>query len=236
MREARRGRYSRAALALGGWAVAALLSTPSAYAQDTKDGSKETAALASLAGEYVDSQMEMVAGIRLNADGTFLYGLTVGALDERGQGRWKRVGDEIELTSDPRPVAPTIAAAQVEETGGTPFAIRLVAPSGNDVPGVDFTVECAGGEPITGYTGGGPWSVPDGEQCMPRAITFAKPSYRLQSPRLRLDARAGRTATFLLTPNDFGVADMTGMRLKIDGKTLTLHREDGTLNFKRVER
>jgi hypothetical protein len=180
--------------------------------------------------------MELVAGLRLNADGTFQYGLTVGSLDERAQGRWKRSGALIELTSDPRPVAPAITAGPVKPAPGEPFAIRLVGPNGSDVPGVDFTVEFDAGPPLEAYTPGGPWTAPADERRVPRFVTFAKPSYRLRSPRLPVDGRAGRVATFLLTPNDFGVADVTGTRLEIDGTTLVLRRHDGTLRFKRVER
>jgi hypothetical protein len=193
-------------------------------------------ASAQLAGEYVHSQMELVAGIRLNADGTFQYGLTVGSLDERAQGRWRRNGDTVELTSDPRPIAPTITAGPTKETPGQPFAIRLVAPNGQDVPGVDFTIAFDTGEPLAAYTTGALWSLPASERRLARSITFSKPSYRLQSKALPLDAQPNRTATFLLTPNDFGVADLTGMRLAIEGDTLVLSRPDGTLRFKRALR
>ncbi len=216
-------------IAGSGLALALALSPP-AFAQAAD---REAA---SIAGDYVDSQMEMVAGIRLNPDGTFRYGLTVGSLDEQGQGRWVRRGDVIELTSDPRPVAPTITAGPVTETKGAPFAIRVVAPGGNDVPGVGFTIAFDSGEPLESYSRGEPWTLPAEERRVPRFITFAMRQYGLQSARLPLDARAGRTATFVLTPNDFGVADLTGMRLVIDGDTLTLERGDGTLRFKRVVR
>ncbi len=211
--------------------VAALLLAPvAAVAQPAAEAS------ASLAGDYVHREMELVAGIRLNADGTFQYGLTVGSLDERAQGRWKRVGNAIELTSDPRPVAPTVTAGPVEQTPGKPFALRLVAPNGSDIPGIDLTVAFDTGDPLTDYTRGDAWHVPPDEHRTPRFITFAKPAYRLRSEPLPLDARPGRTATFLLTPNDFGVADLTGTRLEMDGTTLTLHREGGTLRFERAER
>lgn len=206
--------------------VAALLLVPAAAAQTP----------ASLAGDYVHSQMELVAGIRLNADGTFQYGLTVGSLDERAQGRWKRTGNKIELMSDPRPVAPTVTAGPIEENLGKPFAVRLVAPNGSDVPAIDVTIAFDTGEPLTDYTRGEPWHLPAEERRTPRSISFAKPYYRLQSEPLPLDAKPGRTATFLLTPNDFGVADLTGTTLEIEGTTLTLHRQGGTMRFKRTER
>jgi hypothetical protein len=215
---------------IGAAIVAASLLAPAAAAQPAPETP------ASLAGDYVHSQMELVAGIRLNPDGTFQYGLTVGALDERAQGRWKRTGNTIELMSDPQPVAPTVTAGSVEENPGKPFAVRLVAPNGSDVPGIDVTITFDTGAPLTGYTRGEAWHLPAEERRTPRSITFAKPSYRLQSEPLPLDAKPGRTATFLLTPNDFGVADLTGTTLEIEGTTMTLHRQGGTMRFKRAER
>ena len=193
-------------------------------------------ATASPAGEYVLSQMELVAGIRLNEDGTFLYGLTVGALDERAQGRWKASGNRIKLTSEPRPVAPTITPAKVEAAPGKPFAIRVLAPNGHDVPGVDLRIEFDSGEPLDSYLAGGPWTLPDGERRMPRFVTFSWTSYRLQSGRLPLDAKAGSVANFTLTPNDFGVIDLSDAPAEIVGDTLILHRAEGEMRFKRTAR
>lgn len=187
-----------------------------------------------LAGEYVHSQMELVAGIRLNPDGTFLYGLTVGSLDERARGRWKASGNRIELTSDPRPIAPVITPAKVEAAPGRPFALRVVAPDGHDVPGVDLLLEFDTGAPLQSYAAGEPWKLPVEERRTPRFVTFSMPSYRLRSARLPLDATAGTIAIFTLTPNDFGVADLTGVQAEVEGDTLTLLRPEGTMQFRRA--
>lgn len=188
----------------------------------------------SLAGDYVHSEMELIAGIRLNPDGTFLYGLTVGSLDERAQGRWKASGNRIELTSDPRPVPPTITPGRTEVAAGKPFALRVLAPNGSDVPGVDLELEFDTGEPLRSYLAGEAWTLPADERRVPRFVTFSMPSYRLQSERLPLKAKTGTVATFTLIPNDFGVADLTGSQLEVQGDTLTLHRAEGTINFERA--
>lgn len=185
------------------------------------------------AGDYVHSEHELVAGIRLSADGTFLYGLTVGSLDEQAKGRWKVAGGRVELTSDPRPVAPAIEAGKVEPAPGQPFALRLLAPNGSDVPDIDFVLEFSEGEPIASYMAGGPWALPAEERRTPRFVTFSKPSYRLRSPRLLLEGKSGTMATFLLQPNDFGVADLTDATAELNGDTLTLNRSEGTMSFKR---
>ena len=169
--------------------VAALCFVQPIRAQEATPAAGAPAA-GSPVGEYMLSQMELVAGIRLNADGTFLYGLTVGALDEQAQGRWKAIGNRIELTSEPHPVAPTITPAGIETAPGQPFAIRVLGPNGHDVPGVDLKIEFDSGEPLESYLAGGPWSLPDEERRIPRFVTFSMDSYRLLSARLPLDARA----------------------------------------------
>lgn len=214
--------------------TALLLPTPSALAQDARPS--DPAAAASPVGDYVHSQMELVAGIRLNEDGTFLYGLTVGSLDERGKGRWQADGKRIKLTSDPRPVAPTITAGRTEIAPGKPFAIRVVAPNGRDVPGVDFRIEFDSGEPLESYLPGEPWSIPDDERRVPRFVTFRMSSYRVLSERMPLDPKPGKVATFTLTPNDFGVVDLSDAHAEIDGDTLTLRRAEGVMAFKRTKR
>lgn len=198
--------------------------------------SAQDRAAASWVGEYTMSQMEAVAGLKLAADGTFQYGLSVGSLDERAQGRWAVSGDHIVLTSDPRPTPPTVVAAGVEANPGQPFSLRLVGPRGSDVPGVDLRIDFATGDPIESYVAGGPWSLPEGETRAPRTVTFSMRSYRLQSPPLPLDARAGQVAMFRLVPNDFGVADLTGARVVREGETLILQREEGQMRFRRVSR
>lgn len=185
-------------------------------------------------GEYSSVQMELVAGIRLNPDGTFEYGLSVGSLDERARGRWRRTGDRIELVSAPRPVAPSISASRVEADPGQPFALRLVAPNGGDIPGIDLRIDFDTGEPLESYLAGGPWTLPANEKRRPRFITFSKKSYRIASGPLPLRADAGTVAIFLLTPNDFGVIDLTGAYLEPDGDSLVLRRPDGTIIFERA--
>lgn len=218
----------------GSWGRIAIASicavVPPVSAQDA------TPAPASIAGDYAHSQMELVAGIRLSPDGTFLYGLTVGSLDETAKGRWEAVGNRVKLTSEPRPVAPTITAGRTDAAPGKPFALRVVAPNGRDVPGVDLRMEFDTGEPLDSYMAGGPWSLPDDERRMPRFVTFSMPSYRLRSQRLPLDGKAGLVAIFALTPNDFGVIDLSEAPAEVDGDTLTLYRPEGVMQFKRTKR
>ena len=205
--------------------------TTSGHAQEAGESAL---APASLAGDYDASEREMVAGIRLGKDGRFQFGLTVGSLDQMAQGRWEADGNRVRLISDPRPVAPTIKAGRVENAPpDQPFAIRVVGPSGRDVPGVDLRIEFDAGAPLESYLPGGPWSLPEDEKRVPRFVTFSISSHRIEFPRQPLDARPGTTAVFDLTPNDFGVADMTDAVVTVNGDTLTLTYALGTLRLKR---
>lgn len=221
--------FARASAAAGVFALISHL----ALSQDAPTTSVP-AAPAAVAGDYVHSQMELVAGIRLKPDWTFEYGLTVGSLDERAQGRWKVVGSRVELISDPRPVAPVITARRIDPAPGEPFAIRVLTPNGRDMPGVDLKIEFDTGEPLDSYLAGAAWSFPSEETRVPRFVTFSMSSYRLQSERLPLNAKAGTVAVFLLTPNDFGVADLTGSYAQVEREGLTLYRPEGIMRFRRA--
>lgn len=205
-----------------------------AHAQDAPPPAAAPAP-ASIAGDYVHSQRELIAGLRLKPDGSFEYALTVGSLDERASGRWEVEGNRLRLTSDPRPVAPTVTPSRIDANPGKPFAIRVVSPTGRDLPGVDMLVEFDSGDPLDSYTPGSPWTVPEEERRTPRFVTFTMRSYRLQSARLPLDPKPGTTAVFLLTPNDFGVADFTGVEGVIEGDAITLERREGSMRFRRVQ-
>ena len=55
--------------------------------------------LASQAGFYTASQMEVAAAIDLEADGKFAYALDYGAVSEVAEGSWTSEGSTIYLTS-----------------------------------------------------------------------------------------------------------------------------------------
>ncbi len=57
--------------------------------------------LASQAGFYTASQIEVAAAIDLEADGKFAYSLDYGAVSEVAEGNWTSEGSTIYLTSTP---------------------------------------------------------------------------------------------------------------------------------------
>ena len=183
------------------------------------------------AGKYTYSAQELVAGLWLRADGTFRYGLTVGSLDETASGRWVAKGNQIQLTNEPRPTAPTITEGPGTLEPGKPLSLSLRTSAGRAVPGVDFTVAFDAGEPLESYTQSESWVLPVGEARQPRAVTFAWPSYGLRPARFAVDVNVANSLTFVFNPNDFGVVDLTGLRVDADKDGLTLHRDGGTMRF-----
>ena len=182
-------------------------------------------------GKYTHSAQELVAGLWLRADGTFRYGLTVGSLDQTAAGRWTATGNQILLTNEPRPMAPTITAGPANLVPGTPLTLQLRTSAGKAVQGVGFTVEFDTGAPLESYMQSASWSLPDSEQRQPRAVTFAWPSYGLRPMRFAMNPKTANNLTFVFNPNDFGVVDLTGLRVDADKDSLTLHRDGTTMRF-----
>lgn len=185
-------------------------------------------------GEYSSVAREMIASLRLDPGGSFEYGLTLGSLDERAQGRWKREGERIVLVSEPRPTPPSIAADRIENAPGEPFSIRLLDPEGQDIPMIDLRIDFDTGPPLVSYLAGGPWTLPASEKRRARFVTFSRKAYGVDSGPLPLRAEDGKIGIFLLTPNDLGVVDLTGAYLEPNGEELILTRRDGSLSFSRI--
>lgn len=184
-------------------------------------------------GRYTHSAQELVAGLWLRADGTFRYGLTVGSLDETAQGRWTAKGNRVQLINEPRPVPPAVIAGPGKLEPAAPLSLALVSPTGGGVPGVDFAVEFDSGEPLESYTQRASWVLPASEKRQPRFVTFSWPSYGLRPARFAIDTQTANVLTFVFTPNDFGVVDLTGLVVDADKTSLTLHRDGATMRFSR---
>ena len=185
-------------------------------------------------GKYTYSAQEIGAGLWLRADGTFRYGLTVGSLDETAAGRWTAKGNRVQLVNAPRPVPPTVTAGPGRLEPGARLSFTLLTPRGGAVPEVEFSLEFDTGEPLASYTEGTSWVLPASEQRKPRFITFSWPSYGLRPARFKVDTDSANALTFVFTPNDFGVIDLTGLVVDADKDSLTLHRDGGTMRFDRA--
>lgn len=99
------------------------------------------AAAHDLIGEYrLAEGPDVGGGLLITADGRFRYGLAAGALDEFSEGRWRAEGERICLITEPKPVPPAFARAELVAIEGVVPTILVTWPNGEAVSGVDFVM------------------------------------------------------------------------------------------------
>jgi hypothetical protein len=187
---------------------------------------------ASPAGGYrLVGSPDTASAIILQDDGRFDFVLAEGALDLSASGRWTSEGGRVLLTPMPKPVPPEFSLAGIARRRDAGLAIKVVAPGGRGLAGVDFRIALADGSTITGYTQEDGWSSPDRRH--PLTIQLAIPMFDLASPPFRVDGAAGNAFTFLLTPNDIGRVDFQAAPLEIGSDRLVLRRDGRELVYVR---
>ncbi|WP_461044753.1 hypothetical protein [Spirosoma harenae] len=111
--------------------VASLIMTQS-FAQQTPQ---------SIAGEYyLTGVREVGSGFKLNPDSTFEFFFAYGALDRFGQGTWKKQGNQIILTSRPRPEK-DFALVKSRTVPGDQITVRITDPNKQLVRYVSFATK-----------------------------------------------------------------------------------------------
>ena len=173
----------------------------------------DEAASASWVGEYRDrSSFEMFHGLRLNADGSYEWALSVGALDRRSGGTWQIGDGEVVLTTLPKPVAPLFEQIESNAAQVAPF-LFVSWPNGEGIQGIDFTLQCADGKRISHHTQSDGWDLVPGECGEPVSIELKEPIHNIGPTYFDLEGQKSGLR-FVLTPNDFGVEDLTGSALR----------------------
>jgi len=186
------------------------------------------------AGNYrFEGQPDEASEIRLRSDGRFDYFMAAGALDERAQGRWTRVGDRLRLTTEPKPVPAQFGLRSAARAAGAPLTVKVVSPGGEGIAGVDLRIGFADGSPVEDYTQEDGWTLSDAEKRAPRWIELAVAMYGLASQRFPIDPEKANALTFTLTPNDLGVVDFSAIPVEIKGDRLLVHRGGGVLSYRR---
>lgn len=208
------------------WLMAFALVLPAAPAQ----------AQDSAAGEWRDEDsFEKFHGLLLQEDGTFLYALSVGALDQRSQGSWVQQASTVTLTTAPVPVPPEFRPEQADPDPDAPL-VQVDWAHGGGVALIDVTVGCGDGTIAAGYTQLDGWSPPDGECPDPQWLELVEPVNDIRSPRYALAGQAGERSGGLhivLEPNDFGVVDLTGTTGILAGDRLELLLRGYSVTFVR---
>jgi hypothetical protein len=177
-------------------------------------------------GRYrLTGEQDVASQLIVARDGRFEYALAAGALDEYAKGRWRRVGNEIRLTTEPKPVPPAFAAGAATKTAAAPLVLHVLWPGGRDAVGTDLRIEFETGDPLVTYVGGpDAWTMPEGETRRPVAVTLALGMFGFASQRFPIDAARANELTFVITPHDLGKVDFENLPVDVERGRLVMHR------------
>ena len=206
-------------------------------------------------GRYNGSSFETAMGMAIRADGTFVWGLSVGALDLRAAGTWQQDGDIIRLTSDPKPVEPEFRFSGLETLEGAPLLRVVEGDEEEPFYHASAVINCAEGwtlslpVPAKGLTfraientGPPPQAVADEQQeeisCdQPESIALRQNSYNIHSKTFdlaELGWEPGKTVRIAFHPNDLGVADFTGVTGMLEDGKLKLVGGEWPLELRKL--
>ena len=211
------------ALIAGLWATTMALTSQAAVADD------------GLAGRYrVDDGPDVASELILRPNGKFDYFLMAGSLDEQAQGSWQVDGETLRLMTIPKPVAAVFSRGPASTTADGKLVLHVTNPAGRGIASVHFTLGFDTGPPVKGYTQDHGWSLDERDKRIPRWIELSVPIYKLRSPRFPIDLSTGNEVTFILTPNDLGTIDFTGMQIDIQPHRLIMHRDGALITFEAI--
>lgn len=187
------------------------------------------------AGHYrLTGEHDVVSELLIKPDGHFSYGLIAGALDEQAEGRWRREGDVLFLTTEPKPVPAAFSAGEAARTDAAPLTIRVVWPNGRGVAGTDLRVGFAEGDPVDDYTQEDGWALSPEERRKPSWVELSLHMFGLPPTRFPIDVERANALTFLLTPNDLGTFDFQDMPADFEPGRLVLRRGQSRMVYLRV--
>jgi hypothetical protein len=189
---------------------------------------------ASLAGIYDGGQMEMAAGLELQANGRFRYALSYGALDEQAAGRWTSSGGAVLLTSDPVTAPRFVLVSRGKGPDGV-LQLILDVPKGVSRQYFSAEIRKANGETQRQQLREDGLSVPYNKNNLPTGIRLLLPVFSVVGEPISLDPNAGNSVRFRFEPNDIGKADFRATPLRIIGRDLVLDRHGRTIRFRRTK-
>ncbi|MDJ0644156.1 MAG: hypothetical protein QNJ15_15190 [Erythrobacter sp.] len=220
---------------------------------DPESAEQETSS--EFVGRYDGSSFETAMGIVVREDGTWRWGVSVGALDMRAAGTWRQEGEAIHLTSDPKPIAPEFKFSGIETVEGEPLVRVVTGAEEEPFHHASAIVNCAEGwtlflhVPSAGLTFGSienagppPEGVSEERQeeisCdRPESIVLSQDNYNVRSETFKLAElgwEPGQTLRFAFHPNDLGVADFTGVTGYLEDGKLKLVGAEWPLEFRKL--
>ncbi len=192
-------------------------------------------------GVYDGGGFETASTMRIREDGTFEWNLSVGALDLRARGSWRREGEEIVFTSDPKPVPPEFEWAGFDETSDQPFLRIFNAANGEPFEYASLIAVCSNGQRLSDQVELGIWSPSGEDECdVPEKVQFRINMFDLKSRPFDLNGplkpEPGQTIVFHFKPNDIGITDFTGVRGWFADGRLKITGPLGDQELRRIER
>jgi hypothetical protein len=185
-----------------------------------------------VAGHYrLHDGPDVASELVLRPDGRFDYFLAAGSLDEQAKGTWEVDGGSLRLRTIPRPVPAVFSGGPKSWAKDAALVLHVTNPAARGIASVHFTLGFDTGAPVKGYTQDSGWSLDLAEKRAPRWIELSVPIYNLHSPRFPIDLTKGNDLTFILTPNDLGTIDFTGMQIDVQPRRLVMHRNGELITF-----
>ena len=186
---------------------------------------------ASLVGIYEIHQMEMAGGIELRADGRFRYAFSYGAVDEEGEGEWKRDGQNVVLTSSPMPQEPTFEI--VKDVPAPPCTLTVAVDWGkfgwNSPPNALVTYPDSPTELHFVQADENGALHPD--KCPIHSLLPLVPMFDTPGAPLNLSPATGHNLSLRFVPNDLGRVAFRAEPLRIEGPALVMKRYDAEIRF-----
>ncbi|MEM1053061.1 MAG: hypothetical protein AAGI28_13310 [Pseudomonadota bacterium] len=218
------------------FAMATLLPA-AAMSQEPAEDSSAVQAESQFVGRYDGNSFETAMGMVVRADGTFEWGLSVGALDLRAQGTWFESYDKIIFASDPKPVPPEFFWSGIEQEDGGPFLRIIWQSTAKPFSYAHVRGLCTNGELLHGPVMADGWSPKDSCDRV-ATIQFYIPSYDFLSQPIELignrTTRPGQTIRIAFHPNDLGVANFDGVTGRLEDGRLQIQSDLGVMTLRKV--
>lgn len=192
-------------------------------------------AFAGVEGVYrLEGMHEAASGLELTADGHFRYGLSYGALDEVGEGRWTRAGDRILLTTEPEWKAPEFQPVSAARNPEFTVRVQVTGPDGTPMGWpVDVILTYADGTETEGYTQSYGY-IPDlPEDTKIAAVKLGLGVFDFVSPPFPVDLARANDLTFRLVPNSLGQPPFKDQPLVIEGEDLVMLRGNARMMYRK---
>jgi len=184
---------------------------------------------------YIKDGPDVASELILRADGKFQYFLSAGSLDEQAQGAWRVEGDELKLTTIPKPVPAVFSMSPSSSTKDSSLEIHVTNPAGSGIASVHFALGFDTGQPINDYTQDYGWRMDPQEKRTPRWIELSVPIFNLRSNRFPVDLTKGNRLSFILTPNDLGTIDFKDVQIDVEPRRLIVHRGSALITYEASE-